>query len=346
MHPLGLIRITAASTPTSVANPSENRRSIQLAIASFPESDVIVFGKLCLSGYTCGELFTQRALLDACKAELIALSQAVQTKQLVVVGLPFSIDGKLFNVAAVLGNGKILGLVPKQHLPTYQEFYESRWFQSGSGQSTTQIVLSIEGKETSVPFGTDLLFICGGATIGIEICEDLWVPIPPSSCQAIAGANVLLNLSASNETIGKANYRKRLVTTQSGKCIAAYAYASAGPTESTTDLVFGGHCLIAENGSLLAESERIGTGLALSDDSRHDGIVSFATNDIDLERLDHDRRIFGTMHQSQTPQFQLSFRRIAFELGMKSIPLVRHVEAHPFVPNATAELDERCDEIV
>ena len=344
MHPLGFLRVTAASTPVCVANPSANRRSIQSAIAAFPDSDVIVFGELCLSGYTCGELFTQDSLLNACKSELIALSRTVQTKQLVVVGMPFSVEGKLFNVAAVLCGGQIIGLVPKQHLPTYQEFYESRWFQSGAGQPIAQVMLSLGG-DSVVPFGTDLLFTCGGATVGIEICEDLWVPIPPSACQAIAGANVLLNLSASNETVGKAHYRKRLVTTQSGKCIAAYVYASAGPTESTTDLVFGGHCLIAENGSLLTESKRIGTGMPLTAASQLDGVVSFTTSDIDLDRLDHDRRVFGTMHQSSNPEFHKPFRRIAFELETRIIPLARFVDAHPFVPKATTELDERCAEI-
>ena len=345
MHPLGFLRVTAASTPTSIGNPSANGHAIQSAIAAFPDSDVIVFGELCLSGYTCGELFTQSQLLDACKTELIALSRSVQSKQLVVIGLPMTLDGKLFNIAAVLGNRRILGLVPKQHLPTYQEYYESRWFQSGAGQHTTQITLLVDGESVAVPFGTDLLFTCGGATVGIEICEDLWVPIPPSACQAIAGANILLNLSASNETVGKAQYRKRLVTTQSGKCIAAYAYASAGPTESTTDLVFGGHCMIAENGSLLAESERIGTGLLLTDASRQGGVVSFATSDVDLGRLDHDRRIFGTMHQSSNPEFLMPFRRIPFELESADFPLVRFIDAHPFVPQVTAELDERCAEI-
>ena len=344
MHPLGFLRVTAASTPVCVANPSANRRSIQSAIAAFPDSDVIVFGELCLSGYTCGELFTQDSLLNACKSELNALSRTVQTKQLVVVGMPFSVEGKLFNVAAVLCGGQIIGLVPKQHLPTYQEFYESRWFQSGAGQPIAQVMLSLGG-DSVVPFGTDLLFTCGGATVGIEICEDLWVPIPPSACQAIAGANVLLNLSASNETVGKAHYRKRLVTTQSGKCIAAYVYASAGPTESTTDLVFGGHCLIAENGSLLTESKRIGTGMPLTAASQLDGVVSFTTSDIDLDRLDHDRRVFGTMHQSSNPEFHKPFRRIAFELETRIIPLARFVDAHPFVPKATTELDERCAEI-
>ncbi len=344
MHPQGFLRVTAASTTTSVANPSANRRSIQSAISAFPDSDVIVFGELCLSGYTCGELFTQSSLLIQCKLELIALARSIKTKQLVVVGLPMAFDGRLYNVAAALCNGQIIGLIPKQHLPTYQEFYESRWFQSGTGQQISEVKLSM-GSDDAVPFGVDLLFTYNDATVGIEICEDLWVPIPPSSCQAIAGANVLLNLSASNETIGKAHYRTRLVTTQSGKCIAAYAYASAGPSESTTDLVFGGHCMIAENGSLLAESKRIGTGLPLTVSSQVDGVVSFATSDVDLGRLDHDRRVFGTMHQSLNREYDKAFRRIPFELETSVKPLARFVDAHPFVPKATTELDERCAEI-
>lgn len=342
MHPLGFLRVTAASTRTAIANPSANRRSIQTAIGSLPDSDIIVLGELCLSGYTCGELFAQTALLDSCKTELLSLARSVKTNQLVVVGLPLSVDGKLFNVAAVLNAGTVLGLIPKQHLPTYQEFYEARWFQSGAIALPSHVPLTQSSRDAAVPFGTDLLFTCGLATIGVEICEDLWVPIPPSACQALAGANVLLNLSASNETIGKATYRKRLVATQSGKCIAAYVYASAGPTESTTDLVFGAHCLIAENGSLLAESERIGTGLSLQQDN---DLVSSVTCDIDLQRLDHDRRIFGTVHQAVTPEFHRVFRRIDFQLGHSERLLVRAIDAHPFVPKATAELDERCAEI-
>lgn len=320
----------------------------------------MVFGELCLSGYTCGELFTQRTLLDSCLAELIALAQAVKTKQLVVVGLPFALQGKLFNVAAVLGDGKILGMVPKQHLPTYQEFYEGRWFQSGSMNLPSEVELSLESSSVgvdsfyrtnlSVPFGTDLLFTCGQAVVGIEICEDLWVPIPPSSQQALAGANVLLNLSASNETVGKASYRKKLVAMQSGKCIAAYAYASTGPTESTTDLVFGGHCFVSENGSILSESKRIGTGLSIHVLEETPCLHSFATADVDLDRLDHDRRITGTMHQPNSTQFHRTFRQIPFELDYKveqgiSSRLLRYVDAHPFVPDESSELEDRCNEI-
>jgi NAD+ synthase (glutamine-hydrolysing) len=354
MDPHGFLRVTAACTPTVVANPAANARAIERALRTFADSDVVVFGELCLSGYTCGELFTQKQLLQACSQELLRLAKSLTTKQLVVVGLPVVVDSKLFNAAAVLGPGRILGLVPKQYLPTYQEFYESRWFHSGGLSTRTEVVLDLPGMSNAdnrdslgsvtIPFGTDLLFEFDKVTVGIEICEDLWVPIPPSSLQAVAGANVLLNLSASNETIGKAGYRKKLVTCQSGKCLAAYAYASAGPTESTTDLVFGAHCLIAETGTLLSESQRIGTGLELAEVYQN-SITSFATADVDIDRIDHDRRIAGTMHQIPSNQPTPKFRRIPFELRREALSLKRYIDPHPFVPRATAELEERCAEV-
>lgn len=355
MHPLGLLRVSAVCFATSVANPVANREKIERAILSLPNSDVLLFGEMSLSGYTCGDLFHQRKLLDECICELLRLSQNVKTKQLVVVGLPLEVDSKLFNVAAVLCQGQILGFVPKQHLPTYQEFYEARWFQSGATPTPKEVNLPLEDSEEGVdaffrtsrtiPFGTDLLFRFKNAVVGIEICEDLWVPIPPSSSQALAGANVLLNLSASNETIGKASYRNRLVATQSGRCIAAYAYASAGPAESTTDLVFGGHCLIAENGSVLVESQRVGTGLELSSVYSSDATVSCATVDVDLDRLEHDRRVAGTMHQASTCVYRPTYRRIDFELEIVDRPLQRSVDPHPFVPKKSDELEHRCAEI-
>jgi len=341
MHALDFLRVTAASTPIRVANPLANREAIAMALKNLPESDVIVFGELCLSGYTCGELFLQSVLLTSCLHELRQLAHSVG-QQLVVVGLPLEVSGRLFNVAAVLGNGRLLGLVPKTHLPNYNEFYEARWFHSGS--TATEKEIELDGFGT-VPFGADLLFTCGSAVVGIEICEDLWVPIPPSSSQAIAGANVLLNLSASNETIGKASYRQQLVAMQSGRCVAAYAYASSGPTESTTDLVFGGHCLICENGSLLAQSQRVGTGLCLRPESNLDGITSHATTDIDLDRLQHDRRAFQTMHQSAEASTKVAFRRIPFQLPLTQSPLVRRIDPHPFVPQSSSELSQRCTDV-
>ncbi|MCY3009902.1 MAG: NAD(+) synthase [Planctomycetota bacterium] len=346
MTPTGFLRATAASTTTSVGNPRFNRIAIQEALEQFTESDLVVFGELCLSGYTCGELFTQSTLLNACRNELVHLVKSIRRHQLVVVGLPWVHESKLLNVAAVLSDRSILGLVPKQHLPTYQEFYEGRWFQSGSGISTKIEMSEFEGHTRFVPLGTDLLFCCENVVVGVEICEDLWVPLPPSSYQSIAGANVLLNLSASNETVGKATYRQRLVAAQSGKCNAAYIYASAGPSESTTDLVFGGHCLIAENGSLLQESKRVGTGLNIRtkepSQSTQQTPCNHATSDIDIDRLEHDRRVTGTMHQvDQTT----AFRRVSFGLEKLQRPLVRWIDPHPFVPKESSALAERCNEV-
>ncbi|MFN9715055.1 MAG: NAD(+) synthase [Planctomycetota bacterium] len=342
MHSLDFLRITAACTPTHVADPAANRAAMEQALGQLSDSDVVVFGELGLSGYTCGELFLQRTLLDACQQELIRLAQSIG-QQLVVVGLPLEVQGRLFNVAAVICHGRILGLVPKLHLPTYSEFYEQRWFHSGREIARTHV--SLPGFE-SVPFGSQLLFTCGLATVGVEICEDLWVPNPPSSDHAVAGANVLLNLSASNETIGKSAYRTQLVTMQSGRCLAAYAYASSGPTESTTDLVFGGHCLIAENGSLLAQSQRVGTGLCLKPSSQLDGLSSYATCDIDLDRLQHDRRTMQTMHQvSDRGDASAGYRSIPFELSVSSKPLARWIDPHPFVPQSATELEQRCSDV-
>lgn len=340
MHPAGFLRISALSTATSVANPQQNALGIESALVSFQSSDIVVLPELSLSGYTCGELFLQDRLLDACLEALRRLAPLVG-QQLVVVGLPLGVAGRLYNVAAVLGSGGVLGLVPKTHLPNYSEFYEARWFHSGAEADFDSVQIEGIGE---VPFGTDLLFRCGKATVGVEICEDLWVPIPPSSEQALAGANVLLNLSASNETIAKANYRKQLVTMQSGKCIAAYAYSSAGPSESTTDLVFGGHCLIAENGSLLGESKRIGTGLEIDKKTAESSVVSFTTSDIDLDRLDRDRRAFQTMHQ-RADRSSLDYRVVPFELAVNLGSLCRFIDPHPFVPGTKEQLHERCAEI-
>jgi NAD+ synthase (glutamine-hydrolysing) len=340
MHPSGFLRVSAISTVTSVANPKRNSWAIQQALMSFQSSDVVLLPELCLSGYTCGELFLQERLLETCRSELITLASSVG-RQLVVVGLPMAFGGRLYNVAAVLGAGRVIGLVPKTHLPNYGEFYEARWFCSGAEADFEEVELQGLGQ---VPFGTDLLFSSGKATVGVEICEDLWVPIPPSSEQALAGANVLLNLSASNETIAKASYRKQLVMVQSGKCIAAYAYSSAGPTESTTDLVFGGHCMISENGSMLGESKRIGTGLEIDAQANMGSAVSFTTADIDLDRLDRDRRAFQTMHQT-ADRSSLNYRMIPFDLSVNPGSLCRWVDPHPFVPASKEQLHERCSEI-
>ncbi len=337
MHPLGYVRVSAVSSTVVVADPRANARAILEARRSLMDSDIVVFPELSISGYTCGDLFQQSALLEGCIGALRELIiDSAKDHQLWFVGLPLRIDGRLFNVAAAIHHGRLLGLIPKQYLPTYQEFYEARWFTPGATELPS--IVSVEGLG-QVPFGVDLLFECGEVIAGVEICEDLWMPVPPSSIQALGGANILFNLSASNETIGKASYRTNLVTSQSGRCLAAYVYASSGPSESTTDLVFGGHCLIAENGTLLVESRRVGNGWG------KDTAKSHVTVDIDLSRLAHDRQAMGTFSQGAAHWIKKPFRKVPFSLTREPRPLNRHVSGHPFVPKEPHELDARCREI-
>ncbi len=342
-------RVTAASHPIKVGDPQANALEIINALSKYMDSQVVVFGELSLTGYTCGDLFAQDALLEAALKGLMAVAEASRgTSQLVVVGLPLRAQSILYNVAAAIFDGNILGLVPKQFLANYHEFYEARWFAAADGTEPDSILITRGCESETIPFGIDLLFAWGDLVVGIELCEDLWMPIPPSSRQAAAGANLLLNLSASNELVGKADWREVLVRSQSGRCLAAYAYASNGPTESTTDLVFGGHCLIAENGSILAASQRIG---------QHDLAwleSSVATADIDLQRLQHDRQV-TTSWQQAVKRSVGGFRRIDIQPAIDIHPAVResqfsdgsqrHVSAHPFVPESGPELDQRCSEI-
>lgn len=332
----GLVRITAISTPIVVGDPAANAKAILAACHAHPESQVILFPELCLTGYTCGDLFAQQILLDAALEGLQTIAQGTREEaSLIVVGLPLKVDGKLFNVAACLQQGMLVAMLPKQYLPNYQEFYEARWFQAADGSEPAEIEVPGFGV---VPFGIDWLIEANQAVLGIEICEDLWMPIPPSSLQALGGANILLNLSASNETIGKAEWRRHLVASQSGRCLAAYVYSSAGPSESTTDLVFSGHCLVAECGTLLGESTRVGDGgpLPLSG--------SYVTVDVDCDRIDHDRRVQGTFHQSRTLALQPN-RRIKLKLKPHPNDICRPIAAHPFVPKDPRILKARCEEI-
>jgi NAD+ synthase (glutamine-hydrolysing) len=254
-----------------------------------------------------------------------------------VVGLPLAVDDQVFNCAIVLCRGQLLGVVPKSFIPNYKEFYEGRWFAAAATARSRAITLLGE----MVPFGTDRLFTASdvdGLVLGVEICEDLWVPIPPSSNQALAGATVLINLSASNEVIGKVNYRRQLVLNQSGRCMAAYVYTSCGVWESTTDVVFGGHALIAENGTLLAESQRF---------SRQ---PSLTIADVDVDRLRADRCRTNSFGDSALYAGQIRpFERVPFRLFDKPraprTDLRRHVEAHPFVPQGQDQLRERCEDI-
>ena len=338
MQNFGFCRVTAASHRIAIADPHANAEAIIKRLGEFHGSDVIVFGELSLTGYTCADLFGQHALLRGALEGLAnVVAATAHRQQLVVVGLPLRVGSGLYNVAAAISAGRLLALVPKQYVPTYQEFYEARWFTAADGGEPSTADLGALGQ---VPFGVDLLIEAGELLVGIEICEDLWMPIPPSSLQAAAGANLLLNLSASNELIGKAAWRELLVRSQAGRCVAAYAYASAGPTESTTDVVFSGHCMIAEAGSLLAQSQRVGAGGCTWLEN------SQATADVDLERLAHDRQVMGTWQlAARRASMGFEFRHISMSMTRSGRGELREVVAAPFVPVANSELHARCEEI-
>ena len=342
MNHYGFVRVAAASPRLRVADCVFNAEHILKMMADAEQQGVavLVFPELSLTGYTCADLFhhlpLQRGAIDALLQ--VAKEGAGVFTGVAAVGLPLVVDDQVFNCAAILHRGRILGIVPKSFLPNYKEFYEARWFAPAATARSKYVVLG--GEEVS--FGTDLLFDARdvpGLMLGVEICEDLWVPIPPSSWQAVAGATVLLNLSASNEVIGKAAYRHQLVVNQSGRCMAGYVYSSCGVWESTTDVVFGGHCLLAENGSLLKESERL---------QRQESLIA---GDVDLDRLMIDRiRTNSFGEASLYLGANRTYRRIGFTLdGLTERPprdgLLRAVEAHPFVPRASAELNDRCREI-
>jgi NAD+ synthase (glutamine-hydrolysing) len=343
----GFVRVAAAVPVLRVADCAYNVEQVLTLMerAEHEGVDVLVLPELALTGYTCADLFQQPTLQNRAVA---ALSQLVRQGRalfsgLAVVGLPLALDDRLFNCAAVFHQGKVLGVIPKSFIPNYKEFYEARWFSPAASARSREVILD----GVTVPFGTDQLFEARdghGLTVGVEICEDLWVPIPPSSVQALHGATVLVNLSASNETIGKPGYRRQLVVNQSGRCLAAYVYASCGVWESTTDVVFGGHCLIAENGVLLAESPRF---------ERRDSLL---VSDVDLDRLRVDRLRANSFRDGHLSGGTAMYRRSSFALagvpfGFASVaaagsrPLKREVEAHPFVPRREEQLRERCDDI-
>ena len=254
----GFLRVAAVSPPLKVADIGYNvSRILDFAKKAEKEgASVVLFPELSITGYTVGDLFHQRVLLENAKNGLEKIRRfSADSKNILIVGLPLEHEGKLFNVAAVISGGKIYGFVPKTYLPGYKEFYEERWF--ASARDLVAGELNFFGK--NIPIGNDLLFRLEKwpeVIFGIEICEDLWTPLPPSSFQAVAGATIILNPSASPELVAKADYRRNLISQQSARTISGYVYASSGVHESTTDLVYGGHLVIAENGSILAESER------------------------------------------------------------------------------------------
>lgn len=329
----GYVRVGSAVPEMKVADCSFNTEKILQLMKQAADQKVYitVFPELCLTGYTCGDLFGQPLLQKAALDSLKKLMQASsEWSNVFILGIPLMIDQQLFNCAAVLQKGRILGIVPKRYIPNYNEFYEKRWFREGRDLNADSVVLFGE----YIPCGFDLMFqdintpeLC----FAIELCEDMWMAVPPSSLHALNGAVILCNLSASNEIIGKHEYRETLVKSQSGRCIAAYVYTSAGAGESTTDLVFGGHGIIAEYGSILGQTERYRTDSQL------------ITADIDVSRLIHDRANSTSFTQTDLPRKSRIMQLC--EAPPQPEKLNRTLEKHPFVPSNPATRDERCREI-
>lgn len=335
------VRVAVAIPPVKVADPSFNgERTIALIReAAEHKAALVLFPELGLAAYSCEDLFQQRVVLDGCRTALQRILDATRDLSIVsVVGLPLAVDQLLYNCAAVLSRGRILGIVPKTFLPNYREFYELRQFTPGDTAHRDQTELL---GQSGLPFGNRLLFKADAQPslmFHVEICEDLWVPVPPSSHAALAGATVILNLSASNITIGKADYRRLLVASQSARCLAAYLYSAAGPGESTTDLAWDGHALICENGNLLAESRRF------SDEPQ------LVYSEIDLERLVQERMrqmSFGQAARDvreDLKRFRTVEVPIEFSRAERLLP-DRVYERFPYVPSDPSRRSERCSEV-
>ncbi len=327
----GFIKAAAATPKIRVADCACNTEAVTALIEEADKQKIklLVFPELCVTGYSCGDLFYQPVLLKAALGSLEKIAAFSAGKDmLIAVGCPLEVRGELYNCAVIIQSGEILGVIPKKFLPNYNEFYEARQFTPAPNTENGTAMLL--GK--SVPFGTDLLFECENLpelVFAAEICEDLWAPDPPSTQLALGGATVIANLSASNETIGKDDYRKALVTDQSARLICGYIFASAGEGESTQDLVFGGHRIIAENGTVIAESALYTTGLTVSE--------------IDVSKLTTERRRNTSFRAgSQLPEK----RRIGFRLNAETTELTRNVEAMPFVPQNNVQKFERCSKIL
>lgn len=335
----GFVRVAAATTRTHIGDPRANAREVvehaRRITAEHEGTGLIVFPELCLSGYALEDLFLQDVILDA---SLAALGDVVEASRdllpVLVVGLPLRAGNRLFNCAAVVHRGVVLGVVPKSYLPTYREFYERRHFASGDDQTGTVRVL-----DADVPFGSDLLFEAtdvNGLVINVEVCEDMWVPVPPSAEAALAGATVLVNLSGSPITVGKADERHLLARSASARCIAAYVYAASGPGESSTDLSWDGQTMIYDNGMLLAQTERFPTE------------PGECVADVDLDALRQDRMRQGTFDDNARHLADRvdEYRRIEFTLDppRTDIGLLRHLERFPFVPSDADRLAQDCYE--
>ena len=327
----GFVKAAAGTPKIRVADCRYNAEQIFSLMREAHRQGVRVLAlpELCLTGYTCGDLFLQDTLLRGAEEGLSTILDATKhLDMLTALGLPVRYRGKLYNCAAVICRGELLGLVPKIHIPSYGEFYEGRWFTSGADMGDTDFCIPFAGQE-SVEFSAGMVFRCAELpelTVGVEICEDLWAAVPPSARLCAEGATVILNLSASDEVVGKADYRRRLVAGQSARTVCGYVYAGAGEGESTTDLVFAGHSLIAENGTLLAE-RRFACGLTASE--------------LDVARLSYERRRMNTF-----PAADRAVYPNYFSLEPVQTSLTRRVSPTPFVPEDQEGRVQRCDEVL
>ncbi|MDE6009347.1 MAG: NAD(+) synthase, partial [Muribaculaceae bacterium] len=340
-------RVASAVPDIKIGDVRYNCESIRnlCAVAKDKEVDAIVFPELCITGYTCGDLFEQPLLMRAAEKEVMNIAKATARDLiLVVVGAPVMAFGRRYNCAIALYEGEVLAIVPKSHIPNYNEFYEKRWFESGEGIKNTEIPFA----GGMVPFGTDIILQVAEAKIGMEICEDLWTPVPPSSRLAMAGAEIIFNLSASDELIGKHDYLLKLISQQSARCRCAYIYSSAGWGESSTDLVFAGNAIISEDGVVLDSKRRFFTEPMLQ------------IKDVDIEKLRNDRAKYNTFFDDAFKDG--SYRLIKSERdeivryderGMEKEKLVKKkeiinifVDPHPFVPHDEDKLREHCEEII
>ncbi|MBS5932252.1 MAG: NAD(+) synthase [Clostridiales bacterium] len=332
----GFVKVAAATPTVKVADTTFNTEQIIELIhkAAKEEVRVIVFPELCITGYTCGDLFLQNALLTSAKESLVKIIRATKNlNMVVVVGLPVMKLGNLYNVAAVIFEDKLLGIVPKVNVPNYSEFYEARYF--GVGNQKVEYVDILDEKH--VPFGANLLFRCMDMqdfVLAAEICEDLWVPIPPSSRHALAGATMIANTSASNETTGKDLYRRDLVRVQSASTMSTYIYASAGEGESTSDVVFSGHNIIAENGTILKEAPRFTNDVTITE--------------VDIQKIVSERRRMSTFCTSSDENY--TFVDFTFSdhmhQGLLETSLTRKFDKTPFVPSNKDSCNKRCEEIL
>ena len=325
----GFVKVAAVTPDIRVADVEFNKEQIcrKMCEAAASGAKIIVFPELCVTGYTCSDLFTQDVLLDHAREVLTEIAAHTRDMDaLVFVGAPLAVDGELYNVAAAMNHGKILGLTTKTFLPNYGEFYEMRQFREGPEKAR-----EIEFDGEMVPFGPNILFTAKQMEhliVAAEICEDVWSPVPPSIEAVREGATVIVNCSASDETIGKATYRESLIAGQSARLIAGYIYSNAGEGESTTDLVFGGHNLIAENGTILAESKRFKNGIIYSE--------------IDVNRLMSERRKNTTFKTAK----ERTLTRVPFDIEITETELTRVFPSRPFVPSENRERAKRCEEIL